>query len=499
MSFRAGKYGFWGPALVLAVWLTTTSGCAVPQKPGKGYCTRLVEPETRTGYWLYLPEDYVANRGQHPTGRRWPMVVTFHGLRPYDDANPQIREWQEEADRYGYVVIAPELRTCDSLYMQYPLRNPEFSYIRKDERAVLAVIDEVARRTNADPSRVLATSFSSGGYLAHLMVNRHPERFTCLAVRGSNFSERLLDPAQISKYRDMKIGIFFGEHDFKVCRDESIEAVDWYRRHRFDVTARKVGGMGHERKPEVAAALFADVIGITPKTPPDLGPLVMLDVIPNDWRTAASQRRERSAPRATAEPEPAVSEAAAFSPPSPTPASPQPVTPRTQASVPTAQPAAPSGAGSTPGGQPAPSATRVVPRRTETPKRPASPTPAPDGSRTAPRGPERTRPPLVFAKREQFAPPTLPANLRLHGEPIGEAPMWVSLSVELPDELKDGATVLWTENNRPLAALHAFETQVLLKEPGDHDIEAHVITADDRKTVLRQTITVLGPATGPAH
>jgi poly(3-hydroxybutyrate) depolymerase len=108
----------------LAVWMLGQCGCAVPQRPGRGYCSRLVEPVTDTGYWLYLPEDYVRNKGQHPAGARWPLIVTFHGLRPYDDAHPQIREWQEEADRYNFVVIAPELRTCDSLVMQLPLRDP---------------------------------------------------------------------------------------------------------------------------------------------------------------------------------------------------------------------------------------------------------------------------------------------------------------------------------------------------------------------------------------
>ncbi len=76
--------------------------------------------------------------------------------------------------------------------------------------------------------------------------------------------------------------------------------------------------------------------------------------------------------------------------------------------------------------------------------------------------------------------------------------MWVSLSVELPTEIKDGASVLWTDNGQPIPALNSFETQALLKQPGEHDIEAHILTPDDRKTVLRQTITVLGPTSQPA-
>jgi predicted esterase len=486
MIKRKGKYALSWSAAVLAVWILGQCGCAVPQRPGKGYCARLVEPQSNTGYWLYLPEDYVQNQGRHPVGERWPLVVTFHGLRPYDDANPQIREWQAEADRYNFIVIAPQLRTCDSLYMQYPLVDPELPYVKQDERGVLAVMDEVMRRTDADPSRVLATSFSSGGYMAHYMVNRHPERFSCLAVRGSNFSEALLDPGQIPKYRNMKIGIFFGEHDFKPCRDESVAAVEWYRRHRFDVAAKKVGGLGHERKPEIAAALFAGTIGVNPKTPPDLGPLVMLDVAPTNDHRLPPRREPRLAPRTTAAPqEEPLQQSAAFSPAPTQPPSPSPVVIR---NTPAPLPA--------PTVHPAPSANRIVPRRTETPKRPAAPNESEVGK--APRTPERTRPPLVFAKREQVAFPPVPASIRLHGDPVGRAPMWVSLSVELPANLKSGASVLWTDNGQPIPSLNSFETQTMLNEPGEHDVEAHIITADDRKAVLRQTITVLGAATQPA-
>lgn len=486
MITRKGTYSLCWPTVALAFWCLTQCGCAVPQRPGKGYCSRLVEPQTHTGYWLYLPQDYVENRGKHPAGDRWPLVVTFHGLRPYDDANPQIREWQAEADRYNFIVIAPELRTCDSLYMQFPLVDPDLPYVKKDEQAILSVMDEVTRRTDADPARVLATSFSSGGYMAHYMVNRHPERFSCLAVRGSNFSESLLDPGQIPKYRSMKIGIFFGENDFKPCRDESLAAVDWYRRHRFDVTAKKVSGLGHERKPEIAAALFAGTIGVNPKTPPDLGPLVMMDVAPSNHFRWSTRREIKPAPRTmvmgSEEP---VRESAAYSP-SPAPALVPVGTTKAPAPAPQAAPTV----------QVAPSTTRTVPRKVETPKRPTGPDGAEVGK--APRSPERTRSPLVFAKREQVSFPPIPASIRLHGEPVGRAPMWVSLSVELPENLRDGVTVLWTDNGRPIPSLNIFETQTVLNDPGDHELQAHIITADDRKAVLQQTVTVLGPATQPA-
>lgn len=347
-----------------AALLAGAAGCAVPQKPGHGLCSYLVEPGTQTGYWLYLPADYVTNNGRHPQGERWPLVVTLHGLRPYDDANPQIREWEGEGDRYNFIIIAPVLRTCDTLRMVPPLRNPNLPSLRQDEEAILRIMDEVIRRSDADPSKVLATSFSAGGYIAHYMVNQHSERFSCLVVRGSNFSESLLDPSQISRYRNMPVGIFFGENDFKLCADESIEAVEFYRRHRFNVIAKQVGGLGHERKPEVAAALFAATIGATPKTPPELGPLVMRDVFDDDaGRSPHSQGdpfKLRSAPGGQKAP---VRASALFSPPAQSPPS-------------GAEPASAARTGvqvmpTTPV-QRTPTPIKIVPRRSETPKRPTA-------------------------------------------------------------------------------------------------------------------------------
>ena len=300
--------GFLLLTLVVSPVLT---GCLVPQAPGRGLARHEVEPITGSGYWLYLPDDYVKNDGQRADGKRWPLVITFHGMKPWDSARPQCREWQEEADRYGFIVLAPQLRTCDS-FMQFPLRDRTLSYVMHDERAVLAMMDEVFRRTNSDPTRVLSTSWSSGGYIAHFMVNQYPERFTVLAVRQSNFSEDLLEAANAPAYRNMRIGIFFGENDLPVCRRESLKAVEWYRYHHFHVDAKLVSGLGHERTPQTAAAYFALAIGAEPKTPPNLH-LIMED-IPVEQLEKLRQKQIR---RRSKSPEPVA--AAAGRPPRPRP------------------------------------------------------------------------------------------------------------------------------------------------------------------------------------
>ena len=265
-------------ALVASAFLCATQGgCVVPQPPGKGTVSHQTEKTSHADYWLYLPADYGKASASRSEGPRWPVVMTFHGTKPFDNSNSQIREWQQEADRYGFIVIAPDLRTCD-VFMQFPLRDPSLPYIRHDEKATLAIMDKVFSETAADPARVLCTGWSTGGYMAHFMANRHPERFSCLAVRESPFSESLLDPDQVPKYRNMKVAIFFGENDFPVCRTGSNAAIEWYRSHGFSVESQYVVGAGHERIPQTVADFYASTIGLTPKTP-STGQSLMREVV----------------------------------------------------------------------------------------------------------------------------------------------------------------------------------------------------------------------------
>ena len=438
--------------------MSVVAGCAVPQRPGNGKCMRLIEGTTQAGYWLYLPEEYVKNDGDNPAGGRWPLVMTFHGMKPYDNANPQIREWQQEADRYGFIVCAPELRTCDS-FMQFPLADANLSYVKRDEQVTLAIMDEIFRRTQADPGRVLSTSWSSGGYMAHFMVNRYPERFSCIAVRQSNFSSEMMDPGQIAKYRDMKIAIFFGENDFAICRKESTEAVAWYRQHRFDVTAKYVGGLGHERTPQTAAMFFAQGLGIEPRTPPPIGTLVMNDVMPE--RTSSANANLHREPGRT------------------------PIPPRrpdtldeTNAIFPDARSGS-SGELATAAGSP--SQLTVADVSPSTPQR--HPTRYQPPPQTAQRSPARSLP-----LRTGNVDDKTPARLRL-STTVGVTPLWVSYRVDLPAEVQKGSSVLWTDNGRPIST--AMNGYCVMRDVGQHRLEALIITQDDREIRLSETVEVL--------
>jgi poly(3-hydroxybutyrate) depolymerase len=252
--------------LLVIIGLAPHAGCAVHQPRGQGEYARIQEPITGAWYHLYLPVDYVKSGGRlpGPETHRWPLIMTFHGMKPYDNALPQEREWEEQADIYGYIVCAPELQTCDS-FMEFPLTK-EHDYVLEDRRNVLAIMDHIFTTTEADPERVLSTSWSSGGYLAHYFVNRHPDQFSCIATRLSNFSAQLMLEDNVPLYRNrVPVAVFIGDGDFAACKRESQNAVAWYQARRFRVVhARMIDNMGHGRIPQTAAAFFAEQNCIQP-------------------------------------------------------------------------------------------------------------------------------------------------------------------------------------------------------------------------------------------
>ena len=193
----------------LFVLLLLLPGCAVSQPRGFGEERYTRVDGTNYTYWIYTPEG-------HDPLEKSPLVVSLHGINPFDSAHGQCREWQQEADRYGLVIIAPELHASKLFAPSNP--STVTWDMDRDREAIVAILDDLSYECWFDPDAVLMTSWSYGGYIAHWVVNQHPELFTCLAVRQSNFNADLLDMDQLPKYRFHKVGIFTTKNDFILTR-----------------------------------------------------------------------------------------------------------------------------------------------------------------------------------------------------------------------------------------------------------------------------------------
>lgn len=425
-----------GPLFLLALCV----GCAVPQRSGDGQMRRIVEPTTSRGYWLYLPKDYIATDGAREDGRRWPLVVTFHGMKPFDNARPQTREWQLEADRYGFVVIAPELRTFH-MFGQFPLRTVSSAF-QGDENAVLAILDHVFQTTRADPAHVLSTSWSSGGYMAHYMLNRHPDRFTCLAVRQSNFSDTVLDPALTSQSVYHPVLIINTENDFAICLRESKRAVQWYQTHGYknDFWVHIKNG-GHERTPDLAAYFFGLVANAQPTIPPKV--LVRRQAIDGNEEGIAFLSGKMSDFQS-----PPVATVASRSQPRPIRAT---VTPQTFVTPAVRQSSVPSSRA------PGPAAADT------------------NGSRRAAAVPRRST-------------PRSPLKIRVSSA-IGIEPLHLGFSAECPAHWRDSADFHWSLDGQPIGS--GVNGQKTLADAGEHTLGVLVVTAQGEEFRAKRTIRVL--------
>jgi poly(3-hydroxybutyrate) depolymerase len=438
----------WPGRLVVAGSLLLVTGCGVPQPRGEGKLDRLVEPTRKASYWLYLPKDYVQASETVRQQRRWPLVVSFHGMKPFDTAHAQAREWQQEADRYDFLVVAPDLQAPDVM-RQFPVRKIDPS-IESDERTTLAVLDHVFATTHADRGNVLSTSWSSGGYLAHYMFNRHPERFTCLAVRQSNFAAEILDPYQVARSRSAPVLILTTQNDLGNVKQETKEAIQWYEQHAYTNLAwLEMKGLGHERTPDMAAAFFAKVAGVEPNRPPVV--LVNRQAIagnPRGIAVLAGRMEPLSAPQPSS---PAVARAA-----------PRPTTPARYA---------PSGNWS---GAENPSMLTVhAPPRAEA----ASVTPPAVAAPTPPRASES---PTVL--------PRAPITIRVSSA-IGTEPLVLAFSADCPADWQRSSDFLWTLNGDPICS--GVNGQKTITEPGEHTLGLLVVTPDGQENRAFRLIRVL--------
>lgn len=423
--------------------LLASAGCAVPQPRGEGLSKRIIEATSGRAYYLYLPKGYANANEAERKSQRWPVVVSFHGMKPYDTAPAQNREWQQEADRYGFIVVAPVLNAFAFIFGEFPL-NRVNSAFKSDEEAILAILSDVFETTDADPNNVLATSWSSGGYMAHYMLNRHPDRFTCLAVRQSNFSLEVLDPAMTSQSLYHPVLIVTTENDFAICKKESNEAIKWYEQHGYKTFAWiNLKNYGHERTPDVAADFFARVAGVRPNYPPRV--LVRRQAIDGNPRGLAllagklgePERPPRAArPEATPGPPPAVVAR--------TPRRPVMQAGQTNAEPAAAQTVAEQAASKT-----------TPPRRTEQ------------------------------ARAAQQSPPV---GIRVSSA-IGFEPLLLAYTADCPTDWHRTADFLWSLNGEKIG--HGINGQRTLTKPGDYLLELLIVTNSGQEFRSNRRIRVL--------
>ncbi len=230
------------------VVLAALGGCAVPQAQNTPVPQRH-ERDAATGraYYIYVPStyDYESHSKPHP------LIVSCHGTPPYDVAEHHIREWKMLGERYGCIVVAPELIATDGLIGDGPIVG-----MLDDEKFILSLISRLGYRFNIDRANIMITGFSGGGFPTYWVGLRHPDIFSAVVARSSNFGEHNLDGWFPREAVTQNVMIYYGENDPGAIRGQSEAGIKFLQSRGFQVERKIIPGIGHERRPEVAMEFF---------------------------------------------------------------------------------------------------------------------------------------------------------------------------------------------------------------------------------------------------
>jgi poly(3-hydroxybutyrate) depolymerase len=236
--------------LLLLLPLGLLTGCPVTQSQDTPVAPmERLEPRTRTSYRLYVPSTYTSDRA-------WPLVITLHGTFGFDGLQDQVNEWKALAEREGFLVAAPPLRSVQGILPR--IRGLWYSDLLADERVILALLEDVQRWYRVDPHAVLLTGFSAGGFPMYWTGLRSPGRFSMLIARAANCDGDMLRSIPITDAtRKMPVAMYCAVDDLAPLRVEAIDARDWLRSHGMTVLAEDTRG-GHTRSPQVAWRIWRD-------------------------------------------------------------------------------------------------------------------------------------------------------------------------------------------------------------------------------------------------
>ena len=187
-------------------------------------------------YRLFVPQAY-------DRATPAPLVVALHGMG--GDENSLFDGYnngalKREAERRGFVVVAPKGRDTASMYRG------------SADEDVIDVIAEVRRDYKIDPNRIYLMGHSMGGYGTWSVAMAHPDLFAALGpISGGG------DPAGLAKIRQIPEYVVHGDDDRTVNVNESRRMVEAGKKAGIEIVYVEVPGGSHV---SVAAPQFGPML-----------------------------------------------------------------------------------------------------------------------------------------------------------------------------------------------------------------------------------------------
>lgn len=209
------------------------------------------EPTTGRQYHLYVPTTYNPKRA-------YPLVLTAQGTFPFDQAAGQRDRWIDVAEQFGFIICSADFDGATGL-LGFPADRPPAELVR-DDKAALAILEELYQRYNIDRDAIMITGWSGGGFPAHYIGLNHPEIFRCIVGRTANFNSRIVTDEVALRARHMHVYCFFGQGDLPGFADYNREANFWYTLRGFrNFVINELPG-GHNPNQLEAARYFRNLV-----------------------------------------------------------------------------------------------------------------------------------------------------------------------------------------------------------------------------------------------
>ncbi|MCX7933658.1 MAG: alpha/beta hydrolase-fold protein [Planctomycetota bacterium] len=219
-------------------------------------------PKGDQEFWYYVPQCYDPKAKKT---KRLPLVLSYHGAGSTGQA--EISSWRALAEQYGFVVACPTSLLAGAGQAAGAVRQVKPEEFFQESEAALSIVASLKEKLPIDDRKVMVTGFSGGGNPAYWLAFTHPEIFPFACLRCGNFPMLLprlaetqpeIKQAVENAAKASRFYIFWGEKDHPIILGEIDRTLAWVNAlHPAHCEQERVMGLGHESRPDKAAAWFA--------------------------------------------------------------------------------------------------------------------------------------------------------------------------------------------------------------------------------------------------
>jgi len=161
-------------------------------------------------YCLYLPKSYDKAK------KAYPLVVALHGLHSYPAQIMRYPGLLKEAEKHGYVVVAPMGYNRKGWYGSMgwtSARSTPKNLGELSEKDVMNVLAITRKELNIDAKRIYLMGHSMGGGGTWHLGLKYPQLWAALAPIAPAIYRK---PSELTKIKTMPVIIVQGDADFLV-------------------------------------------------------------------------------------------------------------------------------------------------------------------------------------------------------------------------------------------------------------------------------------------